>query len=161
MRRTFLFLLLLSTPVFAQSTDPWRASVLRVPHGYGAAMAYAPSAAWDIEAAVSERSYDQPVSTFGIGGVAVTEFRHYATHPVDLYLTRHFAARGRVTPFLHAGARYVELAGQRPETIYVKFWVTIAGMPDVPPDTLGWIITLGVAVAFIALVALIAWWMRK
>src|ERR1051325_2990490 len=116
MRRTFLFLLLLSTPVFAQSTDPWRASVLRVPHGYGAAMAYAPGAAWDSEAAVSERSSDQPVSTFGIGGVAVTEFRHYATHPVDLYLTRHFAARGRVTPFLHAGARYVELAGQRPGT---------------------------------------------
>ena len=81
-------------------------------------MAYAPSAAWDMEAGVSERSYLQPVTTFAIGGIPLTEVRHYSVHPIDLYVTRHFASHGRVAPFVHAGARYVELPGQRPETTF-------------------------------------------
>src|SRR5947208_2779298 len=95
---------------------------MRRQHGYGAAFAYAPSAAWDLEAAVSERSYEQPFSTFSVGtnpAIPITEVRHYTAHPIDLFVTRHFPAAGRVAAFVHAGARYVELPGQRPRTTFV------------------------------------------
>src|SRR2546423_10190196 len=81
MKPTIILLALLSTPVFADGLpERWRASVMRLQHGYGAAFAYAPSAAWDVEAAVSERSYEQPVSTFSVGtnpAIPITEVRHY------------------------------------------------------------------------------------
>lgn len=119
-RTTFLLFLLLSVPAFAE--DRWRASVLRLQHGYGAAVAYAPSAAWDVEVAVSERSYEQPFTTFSAGtnlAIPITEFRHYTAHPIDLFVTRHFPTAGRVAAFVHAGARYVELPGQQPRTTIV------------------------------------------
>src|SRR5438034_4404273 len=123
MRRTFILLLLLSTPLFAQSPDRWRASVLRVPPGYGAALAYAPTAAWDVEAAVAEQSF-QWLSSAGVvalpGGptVAVTLAHRYTAHPVDLFVTRHFAEGARVSPYLRAGARYVEGRGASLETFF-------------------------------------------
>jgi hypothetical protein len=117
MKRTaFLFLLLLTTPVFAQ--ESWRVSVLRVQHGFGATMAYAPSAVWDVEAGVSEQSYDQPVSTFSVGNMPITEVRHYTEHPIDLFVTRHFRSGSRVAAFLHAGARYVKAPSEFPRTYF-------------------------------------------
>jgi hypothetical protein len=122
MRRTFvlLFLLLLlaATSVFAQPSEHWRASVFRASKGYGAAMAYAASRAWDVEAAVGAWSYDQPFTTFTNGVFPVTEFHHHTLHPIDLFVTRHLASHGRVAPFVHAGARYVGLPEQRPETVF-------------------------------------------
>jgi hypothetical protein len=120
MKRTaFLLFLLLSVPAFGE--DRWRASVLRVQHGFGAAMAYAPNAAWDVEAGVSEQSYEQPVSTFSVGAnpaIPITMMRHYTAHPIDLFVTRHFPVSGPVTMFLRAGARYVEASGQQPRTTF-------------------------------------------
>jgi hypothetical protein len=34
-------------------------------------------------------------------------------------------------------------------------------MLDIPPDTVGSIVTAALAVIFVGLVALMAWWMRK
>jgi hypothetical protein len=34
-------------------------------------------------------------------------------------------------------------------------------MPSIPPDKVGWLVTAGIAVVFIALVALIAWFLRR
>jgi hypothetical protein len=81
-------------------------------------MAYAPNAAWDVEAGVSEQSYEQPVSTFSVGAnpaIPITMMRHYTAHPIDLFVTRHFPVSG---PVLRAGARYVEAAGQQPRTTF-------------------------------------------
>lgn len=33
-------------------------------------------------------------------------------------------------------------------------------MPNIPPDTFGWIIAGGLAVVFIAAVGFMGWWMR-
>jgi hypothetical protein len=106
-----LLLLLVSVPAFAE--DQWRVSVLRTQYGYGAAVAYAPSAEWDVEAAVSERQYDYPITTF-FGPTPITEVWHRTARPIDLFVTRHFPAAGRVAPFVHAGARYVALPAYRP-----------------------------------------------
>jgi hypothetical protein len=111
-----LLLLLVSVPAFAE--DQWRVSVLRMQYGYGAAVAYAPSAAWDVEAAVSERPYDYAVTVFG--ATPITEVRHRTARPIDLFVTRHFPAAGRVAGFVHAGARYVELPGTQPRTTFVN-----------------------------------------
>jgi hypothetical protein len=119
MRRTAIVLLLAATPVFAQSSSGrWSASVFRDSKAYGAALAYSPRAAWDVEAAVGEWSYEQPVTTFSGGNPTVTVLHHHTVHPIDLFVTRHLASRGRIQPFVHAGARYVELADQRPEKRY-------------------------------------------
>jgi len=122
MKRTaFLFSLLLSVSAFGE--DRWRASVLRVQHGFGAAMAYAPNAAWDVEAGVGEQAYERPVTTFSVGAnpaIPITVMRHYTAHPIDLFVTRHFPVSGRVTGFLSAGARYVEGPGQQPLTTFVN-----------------------------------------
>ena len=118
MRRTFLLLLLLATPVFAQSPERWRASVLRVQHGYGAAIAYAPSAAWDFEAGVGERSYVlltilPTAAPAGQPVIPAVIAHEYSAHPLDLFVTRHFAPEARVSPYVRAGARYVEGRGER------------------------------------------------
>jgi len=120
MKPAILLLLLVSVPAFAE--DQWRASVLRLQHGYGAAVAYAPTAAWDVEAVVSERSYEQPITTFFPGAnpaIPITEVRHHTAHPIDLFVTRHFPPAGRIAAFVHAGARYVELPGHQPRTTFV------------------------------------------
>ena len=120
-RTTFLLpLFLLSPSLFAQTADRWRVSVLRVQHGFGATMAYAPSAVWDVEAGVSEQSYDQPVATFAVGNIPTTEVRHYSEHPIDLFVTRHFPIGSRVAAFLHAGARYVKAPSEWPRTYFVS-----------------------------------------
>jgi hypothetical protein len=126
MRRTFILLLLVSVPVFAQSPDRWRASVFRLQHGgYAAALAYAPMPAWDVEAAVGEQS-DQWLSTITFvpptGGptLPVTVIHRFTAHPVDLLVTRHFATGLRVSPYVRAGARYVEGRGPSVETVFVN-----------------------------------------
>lgn len=114
--RTLLLLLLACSPVFAQ--ERWRASVLRVEHGFGAALAYAPNASWDVEAAVSHRGYEQPVTTFSNGGIPLTVIEHHSVQPIDVFVTRHFAMGDRLGLFVHAGGRYVELPGNRPRTVF-------------------------------------------
>jgi hypothetical protein len=117
MKKAIFLLLLLSVPAFAE--DRWRASVLRMQYGYGAAMAYAPSAVWDVEAAVGEHSYEQPITTF-FGATPLTVVHHRTVYPIDLFVTRHFPAAGRLAAFVHAGAHYVGLPGHEPRTIFVN-----------------------------------------
>src|SRR5437870_253744 len=117
MRRTAVLpLLLLATPLFA-ADQPWRAGVMGVLHGGTVTFAYAPRPAWDVEAAASAQRYDRTVTQFLVDALPVTTFQRYTLNPVDLFVTRHFATGGRVTPFLHAGVRYVEM----PDRIHTDF----------------------------------------
>jgi hypothetical protein len=125
MRRTILLLLLAAVPVFAQPAGRWRASVFGVQHGFGAAVAYAPARAWDVEVAVTQQQYHWMTSTVGLspGNLGptfpVTIDHRYDAVPVDLFVTRHFADDARVSPYLRAGARSVAGRGPAVKTIFV------------------------------------------
>jgi hypothetical protein len=116
MRRTAtLLLLLLATPLFAVEEGRWQTSVLGVLHGGTVTVAYAPHPSWGVEAAVSAQGYERVVTNFFVGALPVTTFQHYTLNPVDIFVTRHFATGSRITPYVHAGARYIEVP-DRPET---------------------------------------------
>ena len=126
MRRTFVLLLLLAaTSVFAQSSEQWRASVFGVQHGFGAAIAYAPARAWDIEVAAAQQQYHWQTSTVGAPPAAssptfpITIDHRYDALPVDLFVTRHFADDARVSPYLRVGARSVAGRGPFVRTIFI------------------------------------------
>jgi hypothetical protein len=128
MRRTPILLALLAaaTPVFAQPDARWRASVFGVQHGFGAAIAYAPARAWDIEVAVAQQQYHWLSSTVGaspgnFSGPAfpVTIDHRYDAVPVDLFVTRHFADDARVSPYLRVGGRSVSGRGPFIRTIFI------------------------------------------
>lgn len=109
-KTTILLLLLTSTPIFAE--DRWRGSVMRVQHGYSAALAYAPTPAWDVEAAVGEETYLRVITVIGPGTpVPWTHFDDFRVHPIELFATRRFAAGERLSPYVRLGARYVQAPG--------------------------------------------------
>lgn len=77
-------------------------------------MAYAPSVNWDLELGVAEQRYEEVITTLTaglpnvVGSLPFTTFRRYSTHPVDVFVTRRFAAEKRLSPYVRLGARYVE-----------------------------------------------------
>lgn len=71
-------------------------------------MAYAPNAAWDLELGVSDLSFSHLTTTFGLDSLPFTLISNYTVYPADLFATRHFLTDARVSPFVRAGARYVD-----------------------------------------------------
>src|SRR5262245_7944786 len=119
MRRTAILLLLFAATPLLAADGRWHTSVLGVLHGGTVTLAWAPRAAWDVEAALSAQRFDQVAATFQSTGLPpVTTFEHRTLNPVDLFVTRHFATEGRITPFVHAGVRYVDVP-DRVETVFV------------------------------------------
>jgi len=121
MRHKILFLLLFAaTPLFAAgTTGRARASVLRVDNGFGFNLAYALSPAWEAELGIAEQRFDALYTEFrvGPGGISLlplTTLKRFAIRPVDLAVTRHFASDWRVSPYLRAGARYVDVPADPP-----------------------------------------------
>jgi hypothetical protein len=109
-KTTILLLLLTSSPIFAE--DRWRGSIMRVQHGYSAALAYAPTPAWDVEAAIGEETYLRTITVFSQATpVPMTYFDDFRVHPIELFATRRFAAGERLSPYVRLGARYVRAPG--------------------------------------------------
>ena len=131
MRRTLILLLLAATPLFAaDAPERWRMSVLRVRHGAGFTAAYAPNARWDVELGVAEQRFTGPYVGVSYGppplGIApVTRFKSYTVHPIDLSVRRRWTNGGRLTPYLFAGARYIDAPNDPPNPFPVP--------PTAPP----------------------------
>ncbi|MBV8515790.1 MAG: hypothetical protein JO197_00155 [Acidobacteria bacterium] len=147
MRKTLVVLLpllLLSfSSLFADSIDAgrWRVSVMAseissgnqpwsedAHAGMSVGVAYAPTAAWDMELTAGSQTHRSPVTRFfyepspsgGPGFVyPVTEFHQYRVRPLDLALTRHFRAAEVIAPYVRAGVRYVQAPGDVPSYGFV------------------------------------------
>lgn len=127
---TIICALLLCTSLFADETGRWRISVLASeisnsaqsarwdePHaGVSLGLAFAPTPQWDIEGTVALQTHISPYWRLfkdasvpaSVDPYRVFEYHEYRVTPIDVALTRHFLAGGRVEPYVRAGLRYVD-----------------------------------------------------
>jgi len=101
----------------SQSRDPWS----DVHAGLGVGIAYDLQPASSVEITVSDQSYRSPYiqllslpSAPGNQVVPVTIFQRYHVHPVDLTVSRQFRTASRLSPYVRAGARYVDAPDDEP-----------------------------------------------
>ena len=128
--RALLLLTFFSITTIAVAQDEWRVSVLAAEiasvsdgnAGVGLALSYAINPRWGVELAASSQSYTGAYTAFTVSPnpqgpslpTPFTTYRSFRVHPVELLMTRHFFHDARVSPYVRAGARYVDAPDDPP-----------------------------------------------
>ena len=128
--RALLLLTFFSITTVALAQDKWRVSVLAAEiasvgagsAGVGLALSYAINPRWGVELAASSQSYTSAYTAFTVSPnpqgpslpTPFTTYRSFRVHPVELLMTRHFFQDARVSPYVRAGARYVDAPDDPP-----------------------------------------------